>query len=300
MYKRITVLALTMAMLCFAFSGCGGSASSSSTPSTSTSYLPQSSSQTGDSSMGGFDASEDMPIEDMPGEDINDTVPENGMTDGSSEGITADGDSSSVSSSEAAAAAAPAGAWELVLVNPTHFLPDDFSVEVVSIDGYPERSFDARAAEYLERMLEAAKNDGFPLYLVSSYRSVSYQTGLYRRKVQYYLDNGYTEQQAKTEAAKWVAVPGTSEHSLGLAADIVSGDWYINNSDLTEEFENTPQFEWLVKNCAEYGFILRYPKNAEAVTGIHYEPWHYRYVGVKAAKEITEKGITLEEYLGEA
>lgn len=292
MYKKAVILVLVLALLCTALSGCGKKKPSSSVsqPSVSTSYLPQSSSYITDSAMGGFDTSEDM-----SGGMLDDN-----MTDGTSEGMTGANSENSAVSSEAAAAAAPADSWQLMLVNPTHFLPENFTVDVVSVKGYPERSFDARAVEYLEKMLDAAEQDGCPLYLVSSYRSVSYQEGLYNRKVQYYLGNGYSQQQAETEAAKWVAPPGTSEHSLGLAADIVSGDWYIYNNDLTEEFENTAQFEWLTKHCAEYGFILRYPKDKQDITGIHYEPWHYRFVGVKAAMEISEKNITLEEYLGEA
>ncbi len=112
------------------------------------------------------------------------------------------------------------------------------------------------------------------------------------------MDQGLDAAAAEQEAARWVARPGASEHALGLAADIVSGDWYTGHSDLTCDFDQTPLFAWLQANAADYVFILRYPKDKEGVTGVHYEPWHYRYVGVEAAKEITAKGLTLEEYWG--
>ena len=98
------------------------------------------------------------------------------------------------------------------------------------------------------------------------------------------------------EAAKWVAIPGTSEHNTGLATDIVSSDWYTYNSDLEQSFEETDTFKWLYEHCADYGFILRFPKGKESVTGIVYEPWHYRYVGKDVAKYIMENDLTLEEF----
>lgn len=98
---------------------------------------------------------------------------------------------------------------------------------------------------------------------------------------------------AKLEAGKIVAVPGTSEHQLGLAVDIV--DKY--NQVLDENQENTAVQKWLMENCWKYGFILRYPNDKSSITGIMYEPWHYRYVGDAAAKEIYQQGICLEEYL---
>ncbi|MEG1972531.1 MAG: D-alanyl-D-alanine carboxypeptidase family protein [Oscillospiraceae bacterium] len=189
----------------------------------------------------------------------------------------------------------PPASWETILVNQSNPLPADFTVEVRTIKG-TEKNYDVRAADSLEAMLSDAEKAGFKMYLVSTYRTVAYQQGLFNRKINEYKNAGYDDATAKEEAAKWVAVPGYSEHNLGLAADIVSSTWYNNNSDLTADFENTDHFNWLVNNCTKYGFILRYPKGKEAVTGITYEPWHYRYVGVEAAKYITEKGITLEEF----
>lgn len=106
---------------------------------------------------------------------------------------------------------------------------------------------------------------------------------------------GYSAEEAKIEAAKSVAVPGTSEHQLGLAVDIVD----VNNQNLDSSQEHTPVQKWLMENSWKYGFILRYPKGKSEITGIIYEPWHYRYVGKEAAADIVERGITLEEYLAE-
>lgn len=206
------------------------------------------------------------------------------------------------SETRAAQAAAPSacfpeGDWSLVLVNAQHPLAETFTVKTEAIPGYDDRQFDSRAAQALTSMLKAAQADGCPLYLVSSYRSVSRQSALFLKKTNFYKAQGFNQQDAENEAAKLVARPGTSEHNLGLAADIVSADWYQTHDDLTAEFETTPAFAWLQQHAAEYGFILRYPNGKESVTGIDYEPWHYRYVGPTAAKEITQQQITLEEYI---
>ena len=194
-----------------------------------------------------------------------------------------------------AAAAQPAKDWRTLLVNAENPLPADFEVEAAPVKDYEDRLFDARAVEDLERMLEGAADAGLPLYLVSTYRSVERQTALYKRKVNYYLGQGLAQEQAEQQAARWVAAPGTSEHNLGLAADIVSAGWYSEHDDLTGEFEQTPEFEWLSAHCMEYGFVLRYPKDKTQLTGVEYEPWHYRYVGVEAAQYLTENGLCLEE-----
>lgn len=186
-----------------------------------------------------------------------------------------------------------------VLVNTENPLTDDFDVQTrkVTYNGSEvEKLFDVRVADRLEAMLNDAKAAGYPMYLVSTYRTIEYQRGLYNRKVNEYLNKGYDQSAAQAEAAKWVAIPGTSEHNLGLVADIVSSTWYNENSDLEQSFEDTEHFKWLIENCADYGFILRYPKTKEAVTGIVYEPWHYRYVGEEIAHYIMDNDITLEEY----
>jgi len=219
-------------------------------------------------------------------------------TDSSSGSSSSSSNSNSDSSSAAANAAAPgdADAWMTRLVNAATPLPENFSVETVNIQGYDERLFDKRAAPALESMLADAEKAGCKLYLVSGYRSVERQAALFKRKTNAFLAEGFAQDEAERQAAMWVARPGTSEHNTGLAADIVSANWYASHDDLTADFENTPEFSWLLEHCAEYGFILRYPKGKEDVTGITYEPWHYRYVGEEAAAQIMEAGSTLEEY----
>lgn len=182
------------------------------------------------------------------------------------------------------------------LVNAQNPLPENFTVETASISGYDERLFDKRAAPHLEALLADAEAAGCKLYLVSSYRSVERQSALFRRKTNSFLAEGFDQAEAERQAAMWVARPGTSEHNTGLAADLVSADWYAHHSDLTADFEETPEFAWLYEHCAEYGFILRYPLGKETITGVTYEPWHYRYVGKQAAAEIMQAGSTLEEY----
>ena len=181
------------------------------------------------------------------------------------------------------------------LVNVHHPLEDDFDVTTREIKG-TGRLFDVRAADRLEKMLDDAARAGYPMYLVSTYRTIDYQKGLYNNKVKEYLNMGYDQRTAESEAAKWVAIPGTSEHNLGLAADIVSSIWYNSHSDLTQDFEETEHFKWLYENCADYGFILRFPKGKESITEIVYEPWHYRYVGQEVAHYIMENDLTLEEF----
>ena len=174
---------------------------------------------------------------------------------------------------------------------------------VSGIDSDPHTLMDALERGAVHRaggaaMLADAEAAGCKLYLVSGYRSVERQTALFKRKTNSFMAEGFSREEAEKQAAMWVARPGTSEHNTGLAADIVSADWYSKHSDLTADFEDTPEFEWLYAHCADYGFILRYPRGKENVTGVTYEPWHYRYVGKDAAKAIMQAGGTLEEYTG--
>lgn len=284
MGKKLLSLTLALCLVLMALSGCWGnddSSSSSSNTSSSSSSSSSSSNSMNDSSSGIMDGSDSM----MDGSsDMTDSS--NSMNSDSSMGD---------SSQNSKPAMAGTNSWETVLVNSQNPLPEDFTVDTVKIKGY-EKEFDARAVDALNQMLADAEKAGHKCFLVSAYRSVSYQKGLFNRKVQSYLDQGYTQAEAEAAAATWVARPGTSEHNLGLAADIVSGDWYTYNNDLTEEFENTDAFTWLYANCASYGFVLRYPKDKTELTGISYEPWHYRYVGKQAAAYIMQNKICLEEF----
>lgn len=181
--------------------------------------------------------------------------------------------------------------WYLILANPWHKLPEDFSVKTVELKN--GHSIDERAYNDLQNMMNDAKNEGLSPIICSSYRTVKYQIDLYNNQIEEYIQQGYTKEEAKEMTENWIAVPGTSEHHTGLALDIVSLDYQI----LDEKQEDTPEQQWLLKNSYKYGFILRYPKDKTDITGISYEPWHYRYVGKEAAKEIFEQKICLEEYL---
>lgn len=182
--------------------------------------------------------------------------------------------------------------WNLILVNRTHPIPEDYEVELKNIGS--GHKIDARAYDDFCSMIQTAKKEGVYIYVTSSYRDLDKQTELFEKKTESYVMQGYSYESARKQAAQVVAVPGTSEHHLGLALDIVSSEY----RKLDEKQENTKGFKWLKEHSWEYGFILRYPNGETDITGIIYEPWHFRYVGLEAAKEITEAGITLEEYVG--
>ena len=182
----------------------------------------------------------------------------------------------------------------LTLVNPWNPLPDSWTPDLVTLsDG---RKIDSRCYEAFEEMMDACKAAGYSPFLCSAYRTQETQQQLYDNKVQRLINSGMSEEEAKVEAAKAVAIPGTSEHQLGLAVDIVDA----NMQDLTDEQENTATQKWLMATSWRYGFIHRYPNSKTDITGIIYEPWHYRYVGKDAAQDIFNRDITLEEYLGKA
>ncbi len=180
--------------------------------------------------------------------------------------------------------------WYLRLVNKENPLPQDFTVELTQVYG---GQFDSRAADALSQMLEDMEEQGLSPMICSSFRTWDDQAALHQDKIGRLLAEGYSQEEAETEANRWVVPAGASEHELGLAVDIVSAEYQI----LEEEQENTPEQQWLMEHCQEYGFILRYPENKQDLTGVGYEPWHYRYVGVEAAREIMAQGICLEEYL---
>lgn len=182
--------------------------------------------------------------------------------------------------------------WNLILVNQTHLVPEDYQVELKEIGS--GHQIDVRAYEDYRDMIKAAKEDGVYIYVTSSYRDMEKQIELHENKIEAYVKEGYSYVKAKELAAQVVAIPGTSEHQLGLALDFVSSEY----RKLDEKQEQTKGFQWLKEHCDEYGFILRYPNGKTDITGIIYEPWHFRYVGKEAAKEIMDQGITLEEYLG--
>lgn len=182
--------------------------------------------------------------------------------------------------------------WMLVLVNSTHFMEKDYVPQLAEIEN--NYYFDARAVEELQQMLANGRAEGLDFWVCSAYRTMEKQTSLYENKVKRLMqEKGISYEQAYEEAGNTVAYPGTSEHQLGLAVDIVARDY----QQLDDKQANTDEAKWLKEHCHEYGFILRYPLDKTEETGIIFEPWHYRYVGKEAAKEIMEQGICLEEYL---
>ena len=180
---------------------------------------------------------------------------------------------------------------EVILVNPWNYVPSDYEPTLVYHLDYWQVAQESLAP--LEQMLADCKAAGNTAIVVSAYRSHEYQKGLHQRRIQRFLDQGYSQEDAEREAARRVAVPGTSEHELGLAVDIVD----INYQNLNEKQETMPAQQWLMAHCWEYGFILRYPNEKSEATGIIYEPWHYRYVGTELALELRDSGLCLEEYL---
>ncbi len=183
----------------------------------------------------------------------------------------------------------------LRLANTQHPLPDGYEPpELVTVDG-EGRQLDARAAKAFARMVEDARKDGCNLVICSGYRSYERQEELFTMMIVDYLNLGYSYGGAYAATKSLRNVPGTSEHQTGLAADIVANDYWT----LDDGYAQTDEAKWLKANAAKYGFILRYPQDKEDITGTHFEPWHYRYVGVEDAVKIMEQGLCLEEYLGE-
>ena len=182
--------------------------------------------------------------------------------------------------------------WNLKLVNNTYILANTFAPDVVAVRD--NQYFDARAADALEEMLSGAEAAGYTVCIRAAYRPFSTQAYLFNgRASQIQWGTTMTLLEAEQEARKVVAYPDTSEHQLGLCADI------MDNKDTTmkaEEVENLPLLKWLKEHCAEYGFVLRYPKDKQEITG-WYEPWHFRYVGEECAAYIMENGICLEEFI---
>ena len=182
--------------------------------------------------------------------------------------------------------------WRLRLVNKEHPLPEDYTIPELTklANGH---AVDSRAYPELQQMMDDCRAAGNQPLICSSYRPHETQVRLFNNKMERLLAEGCDPDEVEAKAAEWVAIPGTSEHEGGLALDIVDVGYQL----LDDAQEDTPAQQWLLAHCQDYGFILRYPKDKVEITGIGYEPWHYRYVGVEAAQEIMAEGICLEEYL---
>ncbi|HOO25100.1 MAG TPA: M15 family metallopeptidase [Clostridiales bacterium] len=176
--------------------------------------------------------------------------------------------------------------WYLLLVNFDYCLPKGYSFERTGVGN--NTSLDSRVAPHFAAMKEAAKKEGKNIVPISGYRSLDTQERLFNQTVNEYKNQGFDDKTSVEKASKRRQPPGCSEHNAGLAMDVC---------EIRKTFENTAEFKWLQENAADYGFILRYPKDKVNITGVQYEPWHWRYVGVEAAREIKERGICLEEYL---
>lgn len=179
-----------------------------------------------------------------------------------------------------------ANGWNLILVNKNHFIPEDYEVDLMVLPN--GKSVDSKIYEPLQEMVSVAESEGLYMVVVEAYRTEAEQQEMLDEKIEMYIQRGYPKFLAEIYAQKWVAKPGTSEHQLGIAVDI--------NPDYTKS-DRSQVYAWLEENGYKYGFIYRYPEDKVQITGINNEPWHYRYVGVEAAKEMYEKDLCLEEYL---
>ena len=182
--------------------------------------------------------------------------------------------------------------WQLLLVNPWHTVPEGYEIKLATLSNGLQ--VDERIYDDLDDMLSDCREAGLNPIVCSAYRTEATQTRLYRNKVARVRASGVPEDRVEAEAARWVAKPGTSEHQTGLACDIT--DVYRDPKTI-EECENTATYQWMSQHCQEYGFIVRFPDGKSDITGIMYEPWHFRYVGVEAATYIMENGLCFEEFL---
>lgn len=182
----------------------------------------------------------------------------------------------------------------LLLVNAKNPLPENYDYEG-NLTTIPSKyingslnQIDKDVWPYMQAMLDAAWSEGVQLYVRSPYRSYATQKMLYQNQVERCLKKGLSQSEAEAQAATVVTRPGTSEHNTGFCADFNIAE---------DSFESTPMFTWMQQHAADYGFILRFPKDKQDKTGIIYESWHYRFVGIKTAKEMNKLNMCLEEYV---
>lgn len=176
--------------------------------------------------------------------------------------------------------------WNLILVNRNSYIPDDYKVELTELSN--GEKVDSRIYPELQEMFNDARAQGYGLFVREGYRTQEEQQQVLDEKIEAYENEGKSKSEAKKLAEQWVAIPGTSEHQLGIAVDI--------NADTTKS-SSDDVYSWLAENAHKYGFIKRYPSDKTDITGVINEPWHYRYVGKEAALEIYSQGMCLEEYI---
>ena len=177
--------------------------------------------------------------------------------------------------------------WNLLVVNEWNEMPEGFEATLTLTELSNGQKVDSRVYPYLQEMFDAMRAENIYPVVREGYRTKEDQQAILDERIQRYMEEGFSQRRAEKAAREYVALPGMSEHHLGSAVDINADTSMSTNQDV---------YEWLAKNAYKYGFILRFPEGKEEITGISYEPWHYRYVGEETAKEIYEKGICLEEY----
>lgn len=179
--------------------------------------------------------------------------------------------------------------WALTLINKNYPLDKNYSITAAVVVESSPVTADIRVAESYRQMYNAALSEDVVLTPYSGYCGYQRQKVIYDNKVQAFILQGLSEEEAKQNAEKRVEPAGCSENGAGLAVDIISA---------SAGFASTNEYKWLVANAHNYGFVLRYPEDKTETTGMIYQPWHWRYVGVEAATEMKENNLCLEEFLG--
>lgn len=185
----------------------------------------------------------------------------------------------------------PEDMWCLILTNAEYPVPEDYAVTLKDVPG-TDQKVDERIYEPLMNMLEAMKAEGLSPVVCSGYRTLDKQEKLFNRKVSAYVKKGRSKEESYTLARQTLSIPGSGEHCLGLAVDFYTRSYH----QLERAFEKTPEGKWLREHAQDYGFTLRYDEGKEEITGIGYEPWHFRYVGIDVARYLKEHNLSLEEF----
>ena len=185
----------------------------------------------------------------------------------------------------------PEDMWCLILTNAEYPVPEDYAVTLKDVPG-TDQKVDERIYEPLMNMLEAMKEEGLSPVVCSGYRTLDKQEKLFNRKVSAYVKKGRSKEESYTLARQTLSIPGSGEHCLGLAVDFYTRSYH----QLERAFEKTPEGKWLREHAQDYGFTLRYDEGKEEITGIGYEPWHFRYVGIDVARYLKEHNLSLEEF----
>lgn len=186
--------------------------------------------------------------------------------------------------------------WNLVLVNFNHAIEEENPPLATLSNGM---QIDERILNAWKDLEQAAQAAGYPLRFISGFRTVAEQRSLVEQNVQANIDLGMDPETARIATMRVMTEPGHSEHHTGLAIDIVGVSYFHEHyaNLLTQDFANDSSAQWLATNAQRFGFILRYGRGMEGITGIDFEPWHFRYVGIPAAEYMTSHHLTLEEYI---